>query len=169
MRPHVLSALLPPALISAFLPVLGAAGCGGGSTGPDADEATVCMTSGRGDTYAVGLQHTGVNTLYIFKMMSATPAPPGRNLNTWVIQITWEATGAPVTGASLTVTPFMPDHQHGPGDVTPQVMELATPGQYQISDINTWMPGYWEITIDATVPGTTPVEDKAVFKFCIPA
>lgn len=169
MRPHVLSAFLPPTLISAVLSVLGAAGCHSGTTGPDADEAVACMTSGRGDTYAVGLQHPGINDAYVFTMMSATPAPPGRNLNTWVIQITWAASGAAVTGASLTVTPFMPDHQHGPGDVTPQVMELATPGQYQISDINTWMPGYWEITIDATVPGTAPVEDKAVFKFCIPA
>lgn len=164
MRPHVLSPALASALISAL-----AAGCHGGATGPDADPTVECMTSGRGDTYAVGLKHTGVNALYNFTLMSAMPAPPGRNLNTWVIQITWEATGAPVTGASLTVTPFMPDHQHGPGAYTPQVMELATPGQYQISDINTWMPGYWEITIDATVPGTTPVEDKAVFKFCIPA
>jgi YtkA-like protein len=164
MRPHVLSPALASALISAL-----AAGCHGGSTGPDADEATACMTSGRGDTYAVGLQHTGVNALYIFKMMSATPAPPGRNLNTWVIQINWEATSDPVTKASLTVTPFMPDHQHGPGDVMPQVMELATPGQYQISDINTWMPGYWEITLDATGPVSAPAEDSAVFKFCIPA
>ena len=170
MRAHLLSPRLASALISA-ISVLAAASCGGGGApGADADEALACMTSGRGDTYAVGLQHTGMNALYVFKLMSAMPAPPGRNLNVWVIQISWEATGAPVTGASLTVTPFMPDHQHGPGAYTPQVMEQqATPGQYQISDINTWMPGYWEITIDAKTPGTVPVEDTAVFKFCIPA
>jgi hypothetical protein len=169
MRAHLLSPRLASALISA-ISVLATAGCpGGGGTGADANEALACMTSGRGDTYAVGLLHTGMNALYNFKLMSAMPAPPGRNLNVWVIQINWEATGAPVTGASLTVTPFMPDHQHGPGAYTPQVMELATPGQYQISDINTWMPGYWEITIDAKTPGSSPVEDIAVFKFCIPA
>jgi len=175
MRSHVLSPSLAStlisapasALISAVVSVLGAGGCGSGATGPDADEALACMTSGRGDTYAVGLEHKGVNTVYDFKLMSAMPAPPGRNLNVWVIQITWEATGAPVTGASLTVTPFMPDHQHGPGAYTPQVMELATPGQYQISDINTWMPGYWEITVDAKTPDK--VEDTVVYKFCIPA
>lgn len=166
MRAHLLSPRLVSALISA-VSVLAVAGCPGGGTGADADEALACMTSGRGDTYAVGLEHKGVNTVYNFKLMSAMPAPPGRNLNVWVIQINWEATGAPVTGASLTVTPFMPDHQHGPGAYTPQVMELATPGQYQISDINTWMPGYWEITITATTPDK--VEDTAVFKFCIPA
>jgi hypothetical protein len=147
--------------------VAAAAACHGGETTPDADEALACVTSGRGDMYAVGLSHTGTNQAYVFKMMSAVPAPPGRNLNTWVIQISWEATGAPVTGASLNVSPFMPDHQHGPGAYTPQVQETSTPGQYQISDINTWMPGYWEVTIDATTPDK--VEDSAVFKFCIPA
>jgi hypothetical protein len=147
--------------------VFAAAACHGGEMTPDADEALACMTSGRGDNYAVGLQHTGTNQAYVFKMMSAMPAPPARNLNTWVIQISWEATGAPVTGASLNVSPFMPDHQHGPGAYTPQVQELTTPGQYQISDINTWMPGYWEVTIDATTPDK--IEDSAVFKFCIPA
>lgn len=147
--------------------VAAAAACHGGETTPDADEALACMTSGRGDTYAVGLSHTGTNQAYVFKMMSAVPAPPARTLNAWVIQISWEATGAPVTGASLNVSPFMPDHQHGPGAYTPQVQETSTPGQYQISDINTWMPGYWEVTIDATTPDK--VEDSAVFKFCIPA
>jgi hypothetical protein len=54
--------------LSLFLvAVLPAAACHGGQTGPDADEALARMTSGRGDAYAVGLQHTGVNAAYIFK------------------------------------------------------------------------------------------------------
>jgi hypothetical protein len=170
MRPPVLSLSLASALASTLIPALAATGCHGGGTTPDADEALACMTSGRGDTYVVGLEHQGMNALYNFKLMSAMPAPPGRNLNTWVIQISWEATGAPVTGASLNVSPFMPDHQHGPGAYTPQVQEMpapAPPGQYQISDINTWMPGYWEITIDAMTPDK--VEDTVIYKFCIPA
>lgn len=158
MRVTVLSFLL-----ASFL---AATACGSGQTGPDADEASVCKTSGRGDTYVAGLEHKGVNAAYLFKLMSAMPAPPALNLNTWVVQINWEATGAPVTGATLTVSPFMPDHQQGPGAYTPQAQELSTPGQYQISNINTWMPGYWEITIDALTPDK--VEDKVVYKFCIP-
>jgi hypothetical protein len=160
MRLLKLSVSTTPVLISASISVL-AAGCGS-EMGSDA-----CTTSGRGDTYVVGLEHKGVNTVYDFKLMSAMPAPPGLNLNTWVIQINWEATGAPATGASLTVSPFMPDHQQGPGADTPQVQEMSTPGQYQISDINTWMPGYWEITIDAKTSGN--VEDTVVYKFCISA
>jgi hypothetical protein len=160
MRLLKLSVSAALVLISASISVA-AAGCGG-EMGSDA-----CTASGRGDTYAVGLAHKGVNTVYDFKLMSAIPAPPGLNLNTWVIQINWEATGAPATGASLTVSPFMPDQQQGPGAYTPQVQELSTPGQYQISNINTWMLGYWEITIDAKTSGN--VEDTVVYKFCISA
>ena len=147
--------------------VVATAACHGGEMTPDADEALACMTSGRGDTYVVGLDKKGANEVYDFKLMSAMPAPPARNLNTWMVQINWEATGAPVTGASLTVSPFMPDHQHGPGAYTPQIQETTTPGQYQISDINTWMPGYWEVTIDALTPDK--IEDTVVYKFCISA
>jgi hypothetical protein len=165
MRPLKLSVFATPALVLAS--IAGAA-CGGGHPGPDADEALACMTSGRGDMFAVGLNHTGMNAAYKFELKSALPATPDRqDRGTWVIAISWEATGAPVTGASLSVTPFMPDHQHGPGAYTPQIQALATPGQYQISDINTWMPGYWEVTIDAMTPDK--IEDSAVFKVCVNA
>jgi hypothetical protein len=154
---------VPPLVLS--LAAAAAAACGSGDPPPDADEALACMTSGRGDTYAVGLDHAGTTGNFDVKRMSADPAPPGRGLNTWVVQISWEATGAPVTGASLVVTPFMPDHQHGPGAYTPRVEELSG-GQYRLSEINTWMPGYWEITIGADAGGT---HDTVVYKFCIQA
>lgn len=149
--------------------ITGAAACHGGDVAPDADEALACMTSGRGDTYAVGLEHPGVGGLLDFKLMSATPAPPGRNFNTWVIQInsmSGGVVGAPATGASLIVTPFMPDHQHGAGAYSVQVEAMPDAGQYKLSQINTWMPGYWEVTIDAQVGA---VHDSVVYKFCIQA
>ena len=170
---RLLKLSVPVILASILIPA--AAGCHGGQAGPDADEALACMTSGRGDTFAVGLNHTGVNAAYKFELKSAIPATPDRtDRGTWVIAISWEANPSQaITGAMLTVSPFMPDHQHGPGDYTPKVEELhlldpsAPPGQYQISDINTWMPGYWEITIDAKTPNN--VEDSAVFKVCVNA
>lgn len=152
--------LLVPSLAIAAL-----AACHGGDAPPDADEALACMTSGRGDTYVAGLEHPGTSGNFDVKLLSADPAPPARNLNTWVIQIVWEATGAPVTGASIVVTPFMPDHQHGAGAYTVQVQEMSG-GQYQLSQINTWMPGYWEITISMDA---AQVHDSVVYKFCIQA
>ena len=143
--------------------------CGGGNTTPDADEALACVTSGRGDVYRVDLERPGKSNLLDFKLISADPAPPARNLNTWVIQINSMSNGmvgAPATGATMVVTPFMPDHQHGAGAYTVQVQAMPDAGQYKLSQINTWMPGYWEIAIDATVDG---VRDTVVFKFCIQA
>jgi hypothetical protein len=72
--------------------------------------------------------------------------------------------GAPATGASLIVTPFMPDHQHGTLKVNVEAMPDA--GQYKLTPINMWMPGYWETTIDVQVGS---VRDSVVYKFCIQA
>lgn len=148
---------------------LGAAGaCGSSATmTPDADEALACINSGRGDTYVVGLEHAGKAGQLDFKLMSADPAPPGFNNNTWVVQVNAMASGvvgAPVTGATLTVTPFMPDHQHGT-QIRAKIDEL-TGGQYKLSPINLWMPGYWEVTIDVQ---TAAAHDSVIYKFCIQA
>jgi hypothetical protein len=149
--------------------IVAAAACGGGDVPPDADEALACVTSGRGDVFAVGLEHPGVGGQLDFKLMMADPAPPARYLNTWVIQVnamSGGVVGSPATGASMTVTPFMPDHQHGAGVYKVQVEAMPDAGQYKLSQINTWMPGYWEITIDAQVGA---VHDTVVYKFCIQA
>lgn len=140
---------------------LAACGGGGGAAPADADEALACIAMGRGQTYAVGLAPAVAGHTLAFQLMTADPAPPGFNDNTWTVQVK-TADGAAVTGADLRVTPFMPDHQHGTLPV--KVQNLGN-GQYQLTPINMWMPGYWEITLSTT----TPVEDSAVYKFCIQA
>lgn len=152
------------------------AACGGGSSTatPDADEGLACVAAGRGDNYVMGLERAGKNGALDFKLMSAVPAPPARPDasrpdNTWVIQINAMnagVVGAPVTGASIVVTPFMPDHQHGTAIKT-QVEAMPDAGQYKLSPINLWMPGLWETTI--TVSGSGGASDSVVFKFCIQA
>jgi YtkA-like len=142
--------------------------CHGASAPPDADEAMACLAAGRGETFTVGLDHHGASGALDFKLMSATPAPPGFNNNTWILQISQMAAGvvgAPATGATITVTPFMPDHQHGTG-IKAKIEAMPEAGQYKLSPINLWMPGYWEITIDAQAGAA---HDSSVFKFCIQA
>jgi len=144
------------------------AACGGGDAPSDADEGLACVASGRGETFVVGLEHVGRGGALDFKLMSALPAPPGFNDNTWVVQINAMSggiVGAPATDASLVVTPFMPDHQHGTA-IRAKVEAMPEPGQYKLTPINMWMPGLWEITITAQV-GT--VSDSVVYKFCIQA
>jgi hypothetical protein len=155
------------------LATVAACGGGGGNDAPvDADEALACQTTGRGETFTVGLEHAGDGGVLDFKLMSATPAPPGRDFNSWLIQINSMAAGVvgdPFSGADITVAPFMPDHQHGPGAYTPMITPMPDAGQYKIDQINTWMPGFWTITIDARGGTGGAVHDTTVFKFCIQA
>jgi hypothetical protein len=142
--------------------------CHGGEPPPDADEALACINAGRGETYTVGLEHVGAAGVLDFKLMSATPAPPAFNDNTWVIQIhtmTSGVVGDPATGATIAVSPFMPDHQHGT-PIRAKVEAMPTAGQYKLSPINMWMPGYWEVTISAD---TGTARDSVIYKFCIQA
>jgi hypothetical protein len=145
---------------------LACAACSGGDAPPDADEVQACLSSGSGDTYAVGLERAGKHGVLDFRLMSATPAPPGRDFNSWVIQINELSAGAPVSNAMLQVAPFMPDHQHGPGAYQPIVQPMPEAGQYEIDQINTWMPGFWQITIQAD---TDTLHDSVVYQFCIQA
>lgn len=150
------------AVVLSLITILAA--CGGDA---EEDEGLACVKSGRGETYVVGLEHAGTAGALDFKLMTAMPAPPAFSKNTWIIQVNLMSggvVGAPATGAAITVTPFMPDHQHGTLRVDVEAMPDA--GQYKLTPIDMWMAGLWEITIDAQVGA---VHDSVVYKFCIQA
>lgn len=158
MRALVLSLIVPA--------LAGLAACGG-EAGPDANEGLACVASGRGETYVVGLEHVGTSGALNFRLMSAMPAPPAFSKNTWIVQINAMSSGvvgAPVAGATITVTPFMPDHQHGTLRVNIEAMPEA--GQYRLTPIDMWMAGLWEVTINAQAGA---VRDTTVYRFCIQA
>jgi hypothetical protein len=143
---------------------LGLAACGTNDGGGD-DDVDCSMVTGT-DTFVVGLDHVGKNGVYDFKLMDAMPAPPIRGNNSWVLQVSAMnagVVGAPVDGATIKVTPFMPAHQHGTG-VTAEITPTGVAGQYTLSPVNLWMQGVWETTIRATVDAST---DTTVFKFCV--
>lgn len=155
-----------PLLAAAVLSTAAAACADDGMSPPD-DGTYNCAADTRGDTFIVNLEKQGKGGALDFKLVSADPAPPMRNDNTWVVQINAMAAGVvggPMAGGTLTVTPFMPDHQHGT-PIEVMVTEMPTAGQYQLSPVNMWMPGLWETTITATAGTTT---DSAVYRFCIP-
>src|SRR6187402_3027435 len=128
MRPITLALL-------SVLPLAGACADDHGSGGDD-DPVNCAMESA--DTFTVGLAKQG--TVFDVKLMSATPAPPNRGDNEWLIHIDTHAGAAPVTGATIEVTPFMPKHQHGtPVDAIIDAMPSA--GDYKLQKANLWMPG----------------------------
>ena len=146
-------------LIAASASLLAACG------GDDGTEDMVdCSKVTGADTFVVGLEKMG--TTMDFKLMSVTPSPPARGDNAWVLQINSMASGvvgAPIDGAMLQVTPFMPAHQHG-SPIQVMITPGTTAGEYNLSPVNLWMPGVWETTIRAT---SSTSSDSAVYKFCI--
>lgn len=149
-------------LVAAVVPFAGACLGGGSSSGDDIDDPVNCAVE-TADQYTVGLEKMGAT--FDVKLMSALPAPPTRGDNEWIIHIDTVAGAAPVTGATIAVTPFMPKHQHGtPVDVLIQAMPTA--GDYKLSPVNMWMPGVWETTIEMSAPSGA---DSVVYKFCIPS
>jgi hypothetical protein len=142
--------------------VLAAGACGNESD--DDGTSYNCAAETRDDEFVMGLSKPGAQSRFEFKLVSSDPAPPARGDNVWIVELsTMTSPASPVTGASMTVTPFMPDHEHGSGE-TVVVTPMSEPGRYKLEPVNLWMPGLWEVTMQ--VSGTP--SDRAVFKFCLP-
>jgi hypothetical protein len=139
------------------------AACGGNQQQTLPDAAYDCTVETRADTFSAGMMKNGSQNQITFKLMESKPAPPSRGDNEWSIDIVDATTQQPITGAAVTVTPFMPDHNHG--TQIKAVVTEPTPGHYLAKPVNLWMPGLWQVTIKATPTGGTA--DAAVFAFCI--
>ncbi|MBA3461645.1 MAG: FixH family protein [Deltaproteobacteria bacterium] len=147
------------AVFAAVLPLAGA--CADDHHGGEDDPVNCAKETA--DEFVVGLQKTG--TVLDVRLMSATPAPPNRGDNEWIIQVKTVSGAAPVTGATIEVTPFMPTHQHGT-PVKATVESMPSAGEYKLKSVNLWMPGVWETTIEMMSSSGT---DQVVYRFCIPS
>jgi hypothetical protein len=121
-----------------------------------------CQNDSRADAYAANLTKTGKSGLFQFVLMSAKPAPPALNDNSWVLRVL-DAKGNPLPNPSIvSVTPYMPDHGHGTSAVP--VATSNGDGSFTISPLYLYMAGLWQITI---VAQSGSQKDSAVFSFCI--
>jgi YtkA-like len=130
----------------------GCSGDGGGAEEIDCAEET------RDDEFVAGMIKTG--DAWSFELVDAVPAPPDKGDNSWSLRVADGDAG--VEGLLLAVTPFMPDDDHGT-PIEPEVSDEGG-GDYRVAPINLWMPGLWEVTVEASRAGET---DSAVFTFCI--
>jgi hypothetical protein len=155
-------------LLVTIAALLSLAACGGGGSADDdgmtadADAAIGCLEDPRAETFTANMEREGAEGLLTFVLESGDPAPPAKGNNAWTVQVV-DADGAPVSGATVTASPFMPDHGH-PTSVVPQVTEGENAGEYDISPLYLFMPGLGEITIRAEWDETT---DSAKFSFCV--
>lgn len=111
------------------------------------------------DTWEAGMSRAGENGVYTFTLVAVDPAPPDKGDNVWTLHIDGDA---PVEGATVTLTPFMPAHGHG---TTPADFSAtdAGGGDYVSDPFDLFMGGVWETTVQATGDGY----DSVVFTFCI--
>lgn len=130
-------------------------------TGCDLDEgstASVCAESESGcfdPTWSVRSEN------YVLSLQSASPAPPIRGENTWVIKVVDTSAGSPVE-CELDVTPFMPEHNHG-SPTQPNVKRLGE-GEYEITNIVFNMSGLWEMRFDV-ICDERELSDSPIYTF----
>jgi hypothetical protein len=154
-------ALLALPLVACASSKGGGSGGAGGST--SISDPELCNAGPHPETYTLGLSATSTDKKIKVSFVDANPAPPEKGLNSWTIQVT-DAQGKPVSGANISLVPFMPEHGHG-SSITPQIMPMSQAGQYLVTLIDLFMPGVWQNTFTITPPSGTP--ETVVFNFCI--
>ncbi len=118
-----------------------------------------CASDPRVEAFSVGMSGTGPAGATM-KIVSATPTSVQEGLNEWTVLVL-DAGGNPVDG-TLTITSFMPDHNHGS-----PTLATVTPkggGTYDIAGINLTMRGVWQITLSIA---SAALNDSVVFTLCI--
>ncbi len=121
-----------------------------------------CGGPSTAERYHDGITKTSESGRFSVTILTSDPAPPIKGDNTIELLVTEGE--APVAGREITVSPFMPHHNHGtaPADY---VGVSSEDGVINIPSFFIFMPGYWEYTV--TIQGEDGVEDQAVFAFCV--
>lgn len=76
---------------------------------------------------------------------------PLNKFHSWVLRLL-DKENQPMKGVNIEFVTDMPEHLHGMM-TKPQVSESSNPGEYLVEGVRFHMPGWWEITLDATRDG----------------
>jgi hypothetical protein len=131
---------------------LGLLHCGGSEAAVAPDAAPDCSQDVRAQPFAPGMAATASDGVQVI-LVSALPAPPQRFDNRWSLQVKG-ADDLVLEGASLGVTPFMPDHGHG-SPSPPTVEPGEQLGSFEMGPFDLWMPGIWELNFAVEIEATT--------------
>jgi hypothetical protein len=122
--------------------------------------ATSCSADNRKDIYAAGMTKTA-GTITV-KLVDANPGPPSKGMNELTLELS--DSGKPLDGATVTLTPKMPDHGHGSA-VTPVVTPSGN-GRYAVAKVYLAMAGLWQLVVDVQPTPGAPLQETA-FQFCL--
>ncbi len=121
----------------------------------------------RATVYTSNMVVKGTTGTFSVRLDAVDPWPLVKGENTLTVTVV-DAAGNPVTDATLTLKPFMPDHGHG-SSIIPLVGPTKADGSIEIDHVNTFMPGIWQLTFTVTKPSATGAQsDSSVVTFCVP-
>lgn len=142
-------------------------GCSNASSDHGSAESGVVSDptcGGRAEVVAAGLRKISAGG-YAFELTALDPAvpvqsagPPG---NHWTLSVS-DPDGLPVSGGTLIITSYMPDHAHsGP----PAVAVERGQGIYEVDALVLPMPALYAITSILTLPGGE--KESVVLSLCM--
>lgn len=126
----------------------------------DASGPSTLCTDPRADPWLLPLTKSTSGGGFRVSLLEGSPAPPAIGKNTWTLRVT-NTSGQPVSGLSLSVHPYMPDHGHG--TALPDVIAGTESGTYQIRAMDLFMAGVWQVEVSL---GTVQ-SDLIVFTYCL--
>lgn len=90
------------------------------------------------------------------------PSPPVAGDNTFWVSLAVEGNTLDVDASAISVSPRMPDHGHG----TPVAVQVFDEGggEYRLSPVNTFMPGFWEVEVQVE---SSDINASVSFGVCI--
>ena len=141
-----------------ILMALTLAACGG----EDDNQAqrSACALETRADTFVQDIEKTG-ETLVV-RLVEGQPVPPEVGNNTWSFEILDGV--APVTTATISVKPWMPDHGQGTTPLFLDATYSEESGHYLLDAMDLFMPGYWTFTFEIEHQS---IREEVVFGFCL--
>jgi hypothetical protein len=116
------------------------------------------------DEYVAGLDKESVSGLYKIELILSDPIPKYTDVYTWSLRLL-DMEDNPVEDALIVAEPTMPDHKHGTYPKFTTATAMETFGQYQLGEMDLFMPGVWQIDIRITV-GDGP-EDQVLYWFAL--
>ena len=134
-----------------------------GDSGADVYQSEYCGEPG--ETYTAGMSHPGDEGAMAFFLVASDPAPPDKGENTFTILVQDLESGIAVDGATVNITPFMPEHGHGTNPADYATEATGESGTYQSVPINLFMSGLWDLTF--SVASGESVLDETTFTFCL--
>ena len=138
--------------------------------GPGSKPAALGDCGGRAQPIAAGMVVTSEQG-YAFELSELEPSAPVQSAsppgNHWTVTIT-DPSGAKVTGATLAINTYMPDHMH-PGKSAAGVELSEGSGVYDVVDLEFAMPTLFSVSLLLTLKGEASPTQIASLMLCFEA